>query len=246
MGEGWPCWNQPHENELKEHAPSDIQLPMSSAPEGRPTNGFKPMLFQKERTENFKSQAQRAVDGVKRDIHFLSAWAKAPLRTGAVKPSSKALAKTMAQEIPKGEGPVIELGPGTGNVTDAILDQGVAESDLILLEFNPEFAELLEDRFPAATVIRGDAYAPHKAVEPLLDIRPRATVSGLPLLTKPPHIRQRLLHAYLDIMQPGAPFIQFTYCWVSPVPQNGTFNARGTQLVPGNLPPARVWVYSKA
>lgn len=204
------------------------------------------MLIPKERTQNLKSHAIRAVDGVKRDIHFLSAWARAPLRTGAIKPSSRALAKTMAGEVPHGEGPVIELGPGTGNVTEALLEHGVKEEDLILIEMNDEFADLLHARFPKATIIRGDAYAPLSTIAPHLKADPRAVISGLPLLTKPPKERQRLLHAYLDIIKPNAPFVQFTYCWVSPVPQNGTFDARGSQLVPGNLPPARVWTYSKA
>lgn len=201
------------------------------------------MQFSKDRAETFKLQARKAVDGVKRDIHFLSAWARSPLRTGAIKPSSKALARVMAAEVPAGEGPVIELGPGTGNVTEAILDQGVHERDLILVEANKDFAALLQERFALAQVVQGDAYAPQESIPDLAQGAVRAVVSGLPLLTRPPRERLRLLHAYLDIMQPGAPFIQFTYCWVSPVPLNGSFAARASQLVPGNLPPARVWTY---
>ena len=201
------------------------------------------MQLSKSRSEDIKGTARKAMAEVRRDIHFLSAWAKSPLRTGAIKPSSRQLARVMADEIPEGSGPVIELGPGTGNVTEAILAKGVLEEDLVLVEYNPEFAALLKSMFPKATVVSGDAYNPGSSLEAALKAPARALVSGLPLLTKPPKMRQDLLQRYFALMAPGAPFIQFTYCWVSPVPVLPSFAARGSQLVPGNLPPARVWTY---
>lgn len=56
-------------------------------------------------------------------------------------------------------GPVIEIGPGTGPVTEALIERGIDESRLILVEYSPEFCQLLRKRFPHATVIEGDAYA---------------------------------------------------------------------------------------
>ena len=69
------------------------------------------------------------------------------------------LARTMASYVdPRVPGPVIELGPGTGPVTDALIRRGIAQDRLVLVEFNPEFCKLLTRRFPKATIIQGDAY----------------------------------------------------------------------------------------
>src|SRR6185295_18890670 len=93
------------------------------------------------------------------EVHFIRSWLEKPLSTGAVAPSSKLLARTMAQYVdPDAVGPVIELGPGTGPITEALVEQGVDPARLVLVEFNPKFCELLRRRFPAATVVQGDAY----------------------------------------------------------------------------------------
>src|SRR6185369_8158951 len=74
------------------------------------------------------------------EVRFIGSWIKKPLAVGAVTPSSKPLARTMAQYVdPDGDGPVIELGPGTGPITEALLEQGVDPARLVLVEFNPKF-----------------------------------------------------------------------------------------------------------
>ena len=87
------------------------------------------------------------------DSLFLREFLRAPLRTGAQQPSSRALAAAMAAEIdPAADGPVVELGPGTGVVTRALLDRGIPEDRLILIELNPSFADHVRRMFPQATV----------------------------------------------------------------------------------------------
>src|SRR5215212_10780601 len=119
------------------------------------------------------------------EVHFIRSWLEKPLSTGAVAPSSKLLARTMAAYVdPEAAGPVIELGPGTGPVTEALVAQGVDPARLVLVEFNPTFCRLLRSRYPEATVVQGDAYG----LRPLLTsscIREpaAAVVSGLPLFT---------------------------------------------------------------
>ena len=92
-------------------------------------------------------------------MQFIRSWIEKPLSTGAVMPSSKRLrAPWRATSIRKRSGPVIELGPGTGPVTEALVEHGVDPARLILVEFNPDFCRLLRTRYPAATVVQGDAY----------------------------------------------------------------------------------------
>src|SRR5512138_771184 len=93
------------------------------------------------------------------EVRFIASWLQHPLKVGAVSPSGKALAQAIAAEVdPAVPGPVVELGPGTGPVTEALVARGVAEERLVLVEYNPDFCKLLRRRFPKATVIQGDAY----------------------------------------------------------------------------------------
>jgi phosphatidylethanolamine/phosphatidyl-N-methylethanolamine N-methyltransferase len=181
------------------------------------------------------------------DARFLLSWFERPLLTGAVMPSGRILAQTMASYVDPAEpGPVIELGPGTGPVTEALLARGLPPERLVLVEYGQDFCNLLRKRFPGATVVRADAYAIGEAVGSVLKEPAAAVISGLPLLTKPPEVRMRLLRAAHDLMRPGAPFVQFTYGVKSPIPpmMSGAVVTRSSQVW-RNLPPARVWVYRR-
>ena len=107
------------------------------------------------------------------EVRFIRSWLDKPLATGAVTPSGTLLARTMARyvdlDIP---GPVIELGPGTGPITEALVDRGVDPSRLVLVEFNPVFCRLLRSRYPQATVVQGDAYNLKRLLENMLRNRP--------------------------------------------------------------------------
>ncbi len=181
------------------------------------------------------------------EARFLRSWLERPLVTGAVTPSGKMLARTMASYVdPRLTGPVIELGPGTGPVTEALIRRGVAQDRLVLVEFNPAFCKLLKRRFPQATIVQGDAYDIRETLAGVLKEPAAATVSSLPLFTKPIDQRLDLLTAAHAMMHGNAPFIQFTYAVVPPIPaRSKDYTARGSNRVWLNLPPARVWVYRK-
>jgi phosphatidylethanolamine/phosphatidyl-N-methylethanolamine N-methyltransferase len=188
-------------------------------------------------------------NGIKIDdeVRFFRNWIEKPLSMGAVTPSGKALARTMAAYVdPDRPGPIVELGPGTGPVTEALVAQGVDPARLVLVEFDPTFCRLLRERYPSATVVQGDAYALRRLLHQLLREPAAAVVSGLPLFTKPPKLRMRLLFDAFSLMMPGAPFIQFTYAAYSPIPKSlDRVRAEASERVWANIPPARVWVYRK-
>jgi len=182
------------------------------------------------------------------EVQFIRSWMEKPLATGAVMPSGKPLARAMAKCIdPASEGPVIELGPGTGAVTAALVKQGIEPSRLVLVEFNPTFCRLLRARYPEVTVVQGDAYSIKRLLGSLLHHPAAAVVSGLPLLTKPLRLRLRLLADAFTLLAPGAPFVQFTYALVPPIPCSYSgAHAWASERIWLNVPPARVWVYRKA
>jgi phosphatidylethanolamine/phosphatidyl-N-methylethanolamine N-methyltransferase len=179
------------------------------------------------------------------EMQFIRSWIEKPLSTGAVMPSSRVLARAMARYVdPQSSGPVIELGPGTGPVTEALVRHGVDPGRLILVEFNPDFCRLLRKRYPAATVVQGDAYRLRRLLGSYLDEPAAAVVSGLPLVTKPLRTRLRLISDAMTLLAEGAPFVQFTYAMLPPIPKElSGVRADSSELIWMNLPPARVWVY---
>jgi len=179
------------------------------------------------------------------EVRFIRSWIEKPLSTGAVMPSGKFLARTMARYVDThATGPVIELGAGTGPVTEALIEHGVDPARLVLVEFNPTFCRMLREKFPEATVVQGDAYSLRRSLGNVLQQPAAAVVSGLPLMTKPMITRLRLITDAFAAMAHGSPFIQFTYAVVPPIPTdfNGV-TAEASDFVWMNLPPARVWVY---
>jgi phosphatidylethanolamine/phosphatidyl-N-methylethanolamine N-methyltransferase len=181
------------------------------------------------------------------EVRFLRNWMGRPLTTGAVSPSGKALTRLMASFVdPQDTLPVIELGPGTGVVTQALLERGVAPGRIVSIEFNPEFCTLLQKRFSGVRIIEGDAYGFGTTLKGWVDGPVSAVVSSLPLFTRPPELRRKLIVEALDRMPAGRPFIQFSYALVPPVPaEAGRFTVEHTNWVVMNLPPARVWIYRK-
>lgn len=186
----------------------------------------------------------RALDD---QVRFLRNWLENPLKTGAVAPSSKHLARAMAAEVdPALPGPVIELGPGTGAMTEALIARGVAPERIIAIEFSHDFVPLLAKRFPGATILQGDAYALKEKVRAISDEKACAVVSSLPLFTEPPARRIRMVTDAFDMMHPGAPFIQFSYALVSPVPRTiAGMKVHISEWILKNVPPARVWTYRR-
>jgi phosphatidylethanolamine/phosphatidyl-N-methylethanolamine N-methyltransferase len=141
---------------------------------------------------------------------------------------------------------VIELGPGTGAITAALVDHGVDQKRLVLVEYNPGFCALLRDRYPHAKVVQGDAYRLRDTLWNVLGAPATAIVSSLPLVTKPMLTRVRLIRDAFATLTPGAPFVQYTYSVVPPIPKSlPGVSTEASERIWMNLPPARVWVYRR-
>jgi phosphatidylethanolamine/phosphatidyl-N-methylethanolamine N-methyltransferase len=159
-------------------------------------------------------------------------------------PSSPALARAVAVAAKVGrDGPVIELGAGTGALTDALVDEGVSPDRLVLFESDAGFADILRRRYPQARIIGGNAYG-------VVDIpglgNAAAIVSGLPLVQVPAAPRAKFVIDCLRTLgRPGARFVQLTYMPASPVPLGllHGIEADVSRTIWANFPPARVWSY---
>ncbi len=180
------------------------------------------------------------------------AFARALLRNagqvGAVAPSGEALAALITASIEPGCAPVIELGPGTGVFTRALLARGIREEELVLIESDPTFAEVVGAQFPRSHTLLLDA-AQLRAVRLFQGELAGAIISGLPLLAMPrPKVRAILGGSFTHLRQDGAMY-QFTYGLRCPVPQ-AMLDELGLQAMRvgsthANLPPATVYRISR-
>jgi phosphatidylethanolamine/phosphatidyl-N-methylethanolamine N-methyltransferase len=183
-------------------------------------------------------------DTLSGNLRFLRALVAHPKNIGAIMPSSRALGRAVARQIdPARSGPVLELGPGTGALTQGILERGIAPERLTLVEFDAEMASFLTRHFAGVNVIQGDAFDLNhtlgsKAQEPF-----SAIVSGIPLLNFPLARRRIFMEGACRLLAPGAPLIQFSYGMQAPMVPLPGFGVTRAALVWANLPPARVWVY---
>ncbi|NEI98417.1 class I SAM-dependent methyltransferase [Rhizobium ruizarguesonis] len=182
-------------------------------------------------------------------LHFFRSWISNPLRVAAIAPSGDSLARIMTSEIAALDGPIIELGPGTGVFTRALLARGVSEADLTLIEYGPEFINSLQARFPTARVFQMDAA--HLAHADIFEGEPvGAVVSGLPLLSMPPRKIASIMAGAFAYMRPGGAVYQFTYGPRCPVPRPilDRLDLKAVRIggTVRNLPPASVYRISRS
>jgi phosphatidylethanolamine/phosphatidyl-N-methylethanolamine N-methyltransferase len=180
---------------------------------------------------------------------FLSRWIRAPLRIGALAPSSPHLGREMARAInARAARLVVELGGGTGRITRALLDAGVAPERLIVIETDDKLASLLRQRFPEVRIVQGDARELMALLAPLGVDHASAVVSGLPLLSMPAETQRRIVEQAFALMGDDGTFVQFTYGPVSPVMGEARAGliAEVTGRVWRNFPPASVWRYRRS
>ena len=181
-------------------------------------------------------------------FNFLRNWVSDPLRVGAVAPSSDSLAEIITREITLKDAPVIELGPGTGVFTRSLLDRGIPEHKLALVESGQEFAKQLHWQFPAARIFCLDACQLDQ-VELFDGQQAGAIVSGLPLFSMPDWKVAEILRASLTHLRPGGHLYQFTYaprCPVRPdILTNCGLRSRRVGGTLRNMPPASVYRFSR-
>ncbi len=173
-------------------------------------------------------------------VRFIRTWGT----TGAIAPSGRALARRMVEHVdPAAEQPVLELGPGTGVVTQALLERGVPAEKVVAVEYNPEFCIILGDRFPGVRVVEGDAYKLGATLGAIHEGRFSAAVSSLPLLMRPPTERRALILDVMARLEKGGALAQFSYSPKPPVPAAAEYDLAGSGWILMNMPPAKVWTY---
>jgi phosphatidylethanolamine/phosphatidyl-N-methylethanolamine N-methyltransferase len=175
------------------------------------------------------------------NLAFLKGFLARPWKVASPVPSGRKLARRIAAQIPaEAGGLLLELGPGTGAVTRAIRERGVAEADLVLIESDAEFVALLRSTFPRACIIRGDAFAFAR----LVDSRDlRSIISGLPVIRLPYEQKRHFVRSAMEALAPGMPLVQFSYSRRPPLPLIDGVTVERAATVWENIWPMRIWVY---
>jgi len=193
-----------------------------------------------------RADSVRSPSALSRTVLFFRRWIANPLEMGSIVPSSPALGRRVAaaaRRIAAGA-PVVELGAGTGAITRALLDGGIAPARLTVVEIVPEMAEVLAATYPGVSVIRGDAWELPSLLGADLAGRVGAVVCGIPLVLLP-KARQLALIEAIEAVAPGRGFLHYTYCATSPLSRTALgLEGRRLAWTPLNLPPASVWHYA--
>ena len=180
------------------------------------------------------------------DFRFLRTFIAKPLRVASPVPSGRRLAEIIALQIDPQDCPVLELGPGTGAVTKALLARGVQPSQLIAVESDKDFVEFLRGLFPSSAILEGDAFVfddvlRRAGFDPALG----AIVCGVPVLSQPMDVLRKLLSTAMAWLKIGSPFIQFSYGSRPPIPAEQPVEVHHAATVWQNIPPMHVWRYRK-
>ena len=181
-------------------------------------------------------------------LPFIRAWVTDPRKISAISPSSPALARLITSEINTQSTPVLELGPGTGVFTRALLDRGLREDDLTLIEAGPDFSRLLSERYPRARILQMDACRLGK--KGLFAAGELASaISGLPLLSMSPRQIMGILSGSFEYLRDDGAFYQFTYGPRCPIPSTilDRMGLRASRIgtIMRNVPPSSVYRISR-
>ena len=178
---------------------------------------------------------------------FFKNWLHDPFQVASIVPSSRSLARLMATDLHAGAR-VVELGAGTGTLTQALIDRGVRASDLFLVENNDAFASILGKRFPGATIVHADAQTLNERLSTLAGVVDYV-VSGLPIVWFDKDKKTRILDATFTLLKRGGALHQFTYLGKPPVGRRIMndlgLRARLIGMTVANFPPAFVYRFTR-
>lgn len=177
---------------------------------------------------------------------FLRSLLQNPRDIGALLPSSSGLAELMAAQVDPNSPAILEIGAGTGPVTQAILARGIEPARLFVIERDPALTDYLRQRFPRVRICCGDAAHAGRILSDESVGKVKTVISSLPLRNFPTEGRVELVRAMMGALAPGGQLIQFTYAIGCPIPSGQMgLNAERLGRIWMNVPPAAVWRFTE-
>lgn len=178
---------------------------------------------------------------------FFRQWLRSPKSMGSVIPSSRALARAVAAEVAWKPGQyVVELGGGTGAISQGLIERGIPRDHLIVIELDGALYGYLKDRLAGCRVIQGDATRLDEILARQEIGEVGTVISGLPMVGMPEGFQKAIIEQGFKAMQPGGFMLQYSYSPICPIPAKKLgLEARIARYVLWNFPPAAVWRYTR-
>lgn len=191
---------------------------------------------------------QSTLDSKQEEVLFFRRWLANPLAVGALLPSSPFLARVVARHVlmERPDDVVVEMGAGTGSVTEALLKAGLPPERLFVVEIDADMCAYLRKHFPTAQVINGDGGKLREILPSKWHGKVSTVISGIPMITLPDDLQAKLIRSWLGELRPGGRLLQYTYSLISPIPQKKFgLSCRRAGMTFLNVPPASVFKYEK-
>lgn len=186
------------------------------------------------------------IAGARGVLLFNRSLLKSPLAVGALLPSSPQLSRLIASQVVGESAHVLEIGAGTGSITDALLRRGFPASRLLLIERDPALVTHLRKRFPHLRVRCGDAAHAETILREEGIPRVQTLISSLPICNMSGNDRIRIIRGMMKVVAANGQLVQFTYAANCPLP-TALLGLRAERLgrVWMNIPPAVVWRFTQ-
>lgn len=193
--------------------------------------------------EGFFKISSTIYQGKKNMLSFYKALLKNPRSIGAVIPSSVHLAHAVANFVlPNKDKLVIELGAGTGVITQALLNQGIDPDRIIAIESSEDLVKKLKSRFPRIKILHGDAAHLSQLLEKQ-NLKVGTVICGLPFLILPQEKVTDILQQIDKVLGPGGRYIKYTYGTKDIWAEKLHYKKYAIKRIWLNIPPARICVY---
>ncbi|MEY4406739.1 MAG: phospholipid methyltransferase [Proteobacteria bacterium] len=174
---------------------------------------------------------------------LLREFARNPRDVGSIAPSSPVLSRAVASRVPHGARLIVELGPGTGPITRALLHRAAPDAVVVAVEIDSCFCALLHDELPDKRLVIVNHPAEHlREIVAPYQMPVDAVVTSLPLMNFPSSLRGLIIDAIQAVVKPGGIVTGFSYSPVhTPQLLRQTFGNCRTNIVWRNIPPAFVF-----
>ncbi|MCA9510573.1 MAG: methyltransferase domain-containing protein [Myxococcota bacterium] len=182
-------------------------------------------------------------------LAFLRGFLKRPKEVGSVIPSSRFLERRIVKSADLASSRVVvELGPGTGGTTRALLRALAPDATLLAIEINPHFARLLREhvRDPRLIVFEGSAADIPSALAKFDLPAPDVILSGIPFSTMPRALGTSILESVRDALAPGGRFVAYQFRDRVEKLGRRVFGRASVQLELLNVPPMHVYRWDKS
>ncbi len=183
------------------------------------------------------------VQDVKETELFFRQWLRSPKSMGSIIPSSMALARAVTSAVAWEPGQtVVELGAGTGAISQGLLEKGMPSEALMMIELDEQLYDYLRNRFPGVRVVHGDATKLSEIVAEQNIEQVSTVVSGLPMVNMPFEFKRAIVQESMKSLKLGGFMLQYSYSPISPIPAKKLgVKAEIVRFVLRNVPPAMVW-----